>query len=166
MRAEKHNLAGLADDEEREDYSVRTSFRERLLYTRPLRDLLERADVRRFKRDCVVAGYSFDADGALQWVALACRDNGLDLRKGEDSSLDDFCKLVEKPSIELQSTNDERDAWMYKQKKVGKTHGEIKTALERDHPKWDQLDSEQAVGRAIDRYCERKQLPKLRRKAE
>ena len=66
----------------------------------------------------------------------------------------------------LQSTNEHRDAWMYEQKKAGKTHSEIRRDLRKEHSEWEQLDSEQAVGRAVDRYCERNQLPKIRRKSQ
>jgi hypothetical protein len=67
---------------------------------------------------------------------------------------------------EKQSTNDPRDAWRYNEKKAGTTHSQIRHALEKQHPEWEQLDSEQAVGKAIDRYCERRHLPKIRRKLE
>lgn len=63
-----------------------------------------------------------------------------------------------------ESTNDDRDAWMYAEKKAGKTHSQIRYALEKQHPEWDSLDTDQAVGRAIDRYCERKGIPLIRRK--
>jgi hypothetical protein len=67
-------------------------------------------------------------------------------------------------SPQLMSANDPRDAWMYEQKRAGQTHPQIRTALAKEHPEWDSLDKDQAVGRAIDRYCERKGLPLLRRK--
>lgn len=72
--------------------------------------------------------------------------------------------VVDRGSSELQSANDLRDEWMYRSKKNGKTHGEIRAILKSDHSDWDQLESEQAVGRAIDRYCERNKLPLVRRK--
>lgn len=98
LRAEKHNLANLEREfNESEDFSWTTAAREEVRYRRPLWDSLERADVRRFKRDCIAAGYSFDADGASQWVAQICKHNGLDLRNVEEMNLDDFCNLVEKP---------------------------------------------------------------------
>jgi hypothetical protein len=67
-------------------------------------------------------------------------------------------------SVEKQSTNDDRDIWLYNEKKAGKTHASIRAALGREHPKWEQLESEQAVGRAVDRYCHRKNLAMIRRK--
>jgi hypothetical protein len=94
LRAEKDNLVRLAEDEKREDYSIRTSFGERLLFTRPRRELLERADVRRFKRDCNAAGYSFDDVGLPQWIAIVCRDQNLDPRNVWEMSLDDFSSAV------------------------------------------------------------------------
>ena len=63
----------------------------------------------------------------------------------------------------IQWPNDPRDEWMYQLKLSGQTHGQIRAMLKRDHPEWDQLNSDQAVGMAIDRYCERKKRPLLRR---
>jgi hypothetical protein len=62
------------------------------------------------------------------------------------------------------STNEARDKWMYEQKVSGKTSGQILAALKREHSEWDQCTTEQAVGRAIDRYCGRKNITLLRRK--
>lgn len=76
-----------------------------------------------------------------------------------------FCVSAEETASRpaTHSTNDDRDKWMYGEKQAGKTHGEIRAALAR-HPEWDQLDTDQSVGRAIDRYCDRHGLPKVRRK--
>ena len=63
-----------------------------------------------------------------------------------------------------QSTNDPRDAWLYQEKLAGKTNGQILFALKRDHAEWYPLETQQAVGRAVDRYCERHGLSLVRRK--
>jgi hypothetical protein len=62
------------------------------------------------------------------------------------------------------STNDARDEWMRTEKLAGKTHSQIRFALVKEHPEWDSLDSEQAVGAAIKRHCERKGIPVPNRK--
>ncbi len=72
------------------------------------------------------------------------------------------CEQTATPKVE--STNDDRDAWMYKQKKNRQTHKQILAALNSDYPDWDSLETEQAVHGAIKRYCERHDLPLLRRK--
>jgi hypothetical protein len=67
-------------------------------------------------------------------------------------------------AVTIQSTNDARDEWLYEQKKAGATLVTIRRRLTREHPEWEPLKTDQAIGKAIDRYCDRKELSRLRRK--
>lgn len=67
-------------------------------------------------------------------------------------------------AIEVTSSNDDRDEWMYQQKTDGRTHGQIAADLARLHPEWERVDNEQSVGKAIDRFCTRHGKPLVRRK--
>jgi hypothetical protein len=106
-------------------------------------------------------------------TVMLAADAGIDRHVVESLAVDGLLALVntawpnshKECATVLQSTNEERDAWLCCQKLEGKTHTAIRIALERDHPEWDRLDSDQAVGRAIDRYCTRTKRPRIRRKA-
>ncbi len=64
----------------------------------------------------------------------------------------------------IQSTNDDRDAWLYNEKIDGETHAAIRLRLKKEHREWEQLETDQAIGKAIDRYCKRRNLHPPRRK--
>lgn len=64
----------------------------------------------------------------------------------------------------VQSTNEDRDQWLYELKKEGGSMKGIQRQLadriqrqldSGDSKVWDPLDSPQGVGKAIDRYCKR-----------
>lgn len=63
-------------------------------------------------------------------------------------------------------SNDGRDAWMYQQKLQGTGHTKIRIDLGKQAKDkgWDVIESDQGIGLAIDRYCERRGLELLRRK--
>lgn len=54
--------------------------------------------------------------------------------------------------------NEDRDRWMYQQRNDGKTLMDIRRHLEKQHPEWEQLESDQGVAKAINVYIERRGL--------
>ena len=62
---------------------------------------------------------------------------------------------------EVLDKNAARDEWMYNQRKANKSLELIQMDLE-DHPEWNYIKTTQGVGSAIDRYCDRNDLPRLR----
>lgn len=70
---------------------------------------------------------------------------------------------VERAREVVASMNEPRDKWIYDEKLSGKTHGEIRAGL-KSRAEWEQLESDQAVGKVCDRYCERHGLELIRRR--
>jgi hypothetical protein len=61
----------------------------------------------------------------------------------------------------IKSAIEERNEWMYGHRKAGKSREWIMLELQR-HEDWPQLTTPQAVGQAVDRYCDRNDIPRLR----
>jgi predicted transcriptional regulator len=57
------------------------------------------------------------------------------------------------------SKNDERDEWMYSQRKTGKTLDEIMLELSRNDKGWYKIETVQGITMALRRYAQRKTLP-------
>lgn len=62
-------------------------------------------------------------------------------------------------SDDRKPDNWERDSWMYEQRLLGKTVAEVRVMLRREHPNWNQLDSDQGVTIALRRFTTREELP-------
>lgn len=56
--------------------------------------------------------------------------------------------------------NEERDRWLWERQSAGDTRRLIRSKLKADHPKWEQLETDQAVSNAVKRYCERTRKPR------
>lgn len=110
----------------------------------------------------VIDNWSIIAEDLAELFADIEPIDGDFLRSGIDTETKKTSAL---PVVE--SPNDDRDKWMYEQKKVaGKTHSQIRFAIARENAEWYSLGTDQAVGMAIDRYCSRHDLPLVRRKNE
>lgn len=63
--------------------------------------------------------------------------------------------------VRVKPGNDIRDAMMYQLRQQGLSLKAIRTKLEKEHPEFDVLATDQAVSAAIERYAKRHNLPSL-----
>lgn len=74
---------------------------------------------------------------------------------------DRAARELEPKQLAVRRKNDERNQWMYEQRRAGKSLGQIQLDLA-DHPDWCPIDSPAGIQAAIDRYCELNSFKLLR----
>jgi hypothetical protein len=74
----------------------------------------------------------------------------------------------DQPQEQRVSVNDPRDKWLYEQRLAGTSFKKILLYLKRNKHRWGRLNDAGSVRKAINRYCDRHQLPlpPLRRRSQ